>query len=303
MLPICMYTSIQKYVPLLNSVLKYSVSFIALLYVLFRICTLTFSYDDFYEFLDPISLLLVLLLTIINWSFEILKWQLVIDTFSKISFLKASYQTLISYAYGMITPFNSGNYAKKASLYPKKHQKRVVFLNLTKGLYQLSTTIVFGFWGLYLFIDNIDFNTLKQHHFLIITTIFGIVVAFFYRQKINTFLKSISLKTHILLFLYSAIKFICFSLILVILLQKSNISALNLYAAICSIYILSSVLPILNLLDFAIKGSVALWILVPMGYNEKPILIAYFILWICNHAFPAIIGSALQLYISKNKNL
>lgn len=242
------------------------------------------------------------MLTTINWVFEILKWRLVVTTFSKISFLKAAYQTLVSYAYGMVTPFNSGNYGKKILFYPKKYRKRIVFLNVSKGLYQLASTAVFGLWSLYVLMHRINLSFLKQSYFLIATMLVGGVVLVVYRKKIVMLFNSLSFKTHALLLLYSVVKYLSFSTVLFLLLKQVDMSFLQLYAGICCVYLLSSILPILNLFDFAIKGSVALWVLVPMGYTDKNILIAYFILWICNHAIPAIVGSFLQYYRPKIQN-
>ena len=88
-----------------------------------------------------------------------------------------------------------------------------------------------------------------------------------------------------------------------VLLHQPTLKSVELYAGICAVYLLSSLLPILNLLDFAIKGSVALFVLYPLGYSEANILIAYFILWICNHASPAIAGSFLQFYHPKKETI
>lgn len=298
-----MLTSIRSYFPLINRILKYVVSLVALFYVGYRIYTTNFTSQDIYNFLNPTTLFFVVLLTIINWVFEVLKWKVVVDTFSNISFKKAAYQTFVAYTYGMITPFNSGNYAKKIFFYPKKHSKRIVFLNLSKGLYQMLSTVIFGAWGVYILIDEIENKRLNQQQFVIITAIIGLIVCFIYRKKIIELTKSITLKVHFQLFWYSIIKFICFSLVLIFLLHQNHLPVLKLYAGICAVYLLSSLLPILNLLDFAIKGSVALWLFPPLGYSQQNILIAYFILWICNHAFPSLLGAILQFYSPKKEIL
>jgi len=283
----------------INTALKYIVSIAAFLYIGYRVTTIPFSHKDFLSFFDFPILCIITLLTIGNWSFEILKWKIVINTFSSISFKEASYQTLVAYTYGLLTPFNSGNYAKKIFFFPKEDAQKVVFLNLSKGVYQMITTLLFGSWGVYVLIDEINFSSFNQQHFLIFTGIIGIVSVILFRKKLTPLMRLMTLKTHFKLFLYSVIKFLFFSSVLIVLLHKNGLPEYKLYAAICSIYLLSSLLPILNILDFAIKGSVALWILPPLGYDQKNILIAYFILWICNHATPAILGSILQFYSSK----
>ncbi len=290
-----MLKSIQQYSSHLNRILKYIISLLALIYIGYRIVHTEFSVSELQSFLSIPTLITIVILTIVNWVFEILKWKVVINTFSKLSFTIASYQTLVAYTYGMMTPFNSGNYAKKIFFYPKEYRKRIVFLNLTKGMYQMLVTVIFGSWGVYLLIDEINLQLLNKQQFVLITTFIGLVFMFVYRKKITNLIKSISLKIHGQLFIFSVVKFICFSLVLLAMLYQKDLSVIKLYAGICAIYLLSSLLPILNILDFAIKGSVALWLLPPLGYSEQNLLIAYFILWICNHAAPAILGSFLQL--------
>ncbi|MGY5355805.1 lysylphosphatidylglycerol synthase domain-containing protein [Wenyingzhuangia sp. IMCC45467] len=288
---------------MLNSILKYVVSFAALFYIGYRIVSTNFSSADLYEFLNPFILFFIILLSFGNWTFEILKWKIVIQTFDKISFKKATYETLVAYTYGLITPFNSGNYFKKILFYSKEHSKKIVFLNLSKGIYQMTTTIIFGSWGIYYLIDNIDARAFNQQTFLMITSFIGLIVFILFRKKIIVYTKSIPVKVHFQLFLFSVTKFIFFSFLLMVLLHQNKLDSLQLYAGICAIYLLSSLLPILNILDFAIKGSMALFVLNPLGYSEANILIAYFILWICNHAAPAITGSFLQFYHLKREQV
>lgn len=297
-----MLKSIKKYLSKFKTVFKYTVSFIALFYIGYRIKNTPFTSNDLTSILTPLTFLFIVLLTIGNWSFEILKWKIVVDTFSKISFGKATYQTLVAYTYGMITPFNSGNYAKKTFFFPKKHSKRIIFLNFSKGIYQMFVTVIFGSWAVFFLINDIKIQQINQNYLVLISAFLCLIIAFIFRKKIIELIKSISLKIHFELFLYSVIKFVCFSLLLVVLLYQKDLPVLKLYAGICAVYFITSLLPILNILDFAIKGSTALWVLSPLGYKESNILIAYFILWICNHAAPAITGSLLQFYNTDKKS-
>ncbi len=298
-----MPNSNTTYSVFLKSALKYTVSLLALAYVTHNIYKTPFSIEQLQSILTLNNLWILCVLTLINWFFECLKWKVVINTFTKLSFRQAAFQTLVAYTYGMITPLNSGNYAKKVFYYPKRHRKRIVFLNVAKGAYQMLVTLIFGGWGLYVLIDEIDFKIANKQILTLVFMAIILIIAFIYRQKIHTLIKSLSLKTHVQLFLYSFAKFICFSLILIVLLQQPHLSSLKLYAGICCVYVISAFLPILNILDFAIKGSVALWLLIPLGYAQQNILIAYFILWICNHALPAITGSLLQFFEIKTKTL
>lgn len=291
-----MLKGIHKILNILKQFLKYAVSLVAFGYVAYKFTHTPFSFDEVKQLISLQTLLICFFLTLGNWYFECLKWKLVINTFSPISYFTAAYQTLIAYAYGLITPLNSGSYLKKMFYYPKKKHKRVVLLNVYKGLYQMLSTVIFGLWGFYILLDLVDFNILNQKSFILILTILIPTFLVFFRKKIHQFLIAISKQTHALLFLYSMLKYVCFSNVIFLLLYKPDVNATTLYAGIGIVYMLSSLLPVFNILDFAIKGSMALFVLTPLGLTELEILIGYFILWIFNHALPALTGSIIQFY-------
>ncbi|MGY5352609.1 hypothetical protein ACXGQW_08605 [Wenyingzhuangia sp. IMCC45533] len=299
MLPYCMRNLIDKHLNKIITLFKYGISIIALVFIGYKLFSTEFTLTDFSEIINPTTIVITLVLAVGNWTFEILKWQLVVNTFSSISFKTASFQTLVSYTYGMLTPFNSGNYLKKVFFFSKKHSKSVVFLNVMKGIYQMLVTVIFGLWGIYVILDKIDTKILDKQKYVVAIGLGFLVISIFFRKKIMFYLKKLTLSVHLELFIYSAIKFLFFSAILIVLFYEKNIDLVNLYAGICTVYLLSSLLPILNILDFAIKGSMALIILKPLGIDEASILISYFVLWILNHALPATVGSLLQLSNTK----
>ncbi|MEN8804468.1 MAG: hypothetical protein ABF278_02435 [Wenyingzhuangia sp.] len=294
-----MLKSIRKYFTILNYFLKYVVSCTALFYIGYRITNTSFESKELMLFLNPVTFLTLLFLSLGNWGFEVLKWKIVVETFDKISFKKATYETLVAYTYGIITPFNSGNYLKKIFFYPQVKTKDIVFVNLFKGIYQMIITLLFGSWGVCALIDKLDAKIFNQQGFLVLTSSIGTVVCLIFRKKIKSYIKSIPLKIHRQLFIYSAIKYLFFSFFLLYLLHQSTKDYTELYAGICVIYLLSSLLPIINILDFAMKGSIALFVLVPLGYSDGNILMVYFLLWLYNHATPAILGSILQFFNTK----
>ena len=210
MLPKCMLKSNQKLLSTLNQLLKFVVSFIALFYIGYRITSTNFNIADLYYFLTPSILFFVVILSLGNWFFEILKWKIAMETFTKISLKKATYETLVAYTYGLVTPFNSGNYFKKISFYAKEHSKKIVFLNLSKGMYQMITTLIFGIWGISILLEKIDTRAFNQQTFLLITSGIGLIVGLIFRKKIIQYIKNISITTHLLLFVFSVIKFLFF---------------------------------------------------------------------------------------------
>lgn len=90
----------------------------------------------------------LLLLSVLNRFFEILKWQNLVSYLHKISLFDATKQVLGALTAGLFTPNGIGEYAGKALFYEKSQAKNIVFLNLICNGIQLILSVVFGIFGL-----------------------------------------------------------------------------------------------------------------------------------------------------------
>ena len=66
---------------------------------------------------------------------------------------------------------------------------------------------------------------------------------------------------------------------------------LILMSAITSIYFLASSLPSFQFLDFAVKGSVAVYFFGLLGVNEWIVIFITTLMWLLNVVIPVVIGS------------
>jgi hypothetical protein len=74
-----------------------------------------------------------------------------------------------------------------------------------------------------------------------------------------------------------------------------NVSYLSMIASKSCIYFLSSSLPSFQFLDFAVKGSVAVYYLGLLGVNEYIVIIVTTLIWFLNVVVPIAIGSFFVL--------
>ena len=94
------------------------------------------QFNEFLAFLkenDTFStknIVFLLVLSIFNWFFEIVKWQYLVKTVKKISFRDALEQSLGGLTASLITPNRIGDYGAKAVYFAKQFRKRIVLLNL-----------------------------------------------------------------------------------------------------------------------------------------------------------------------------
>lgn len=244
----------------------------------------------------------ILLLSVLNRFFEILKWQNLVLYLHKISLPEATKQVLGALTAGLFTPNGVGEYAGKALFFEKSKAKKIVFLNLICNGIQMILSIVFGIFGLLYFNANYNIITSKTVAILfgICFLLFGIL--FFSKKinikgysiermihKINEIPKSIHQKNIFL----AICRYLVFShqYYFLFLAFDVDLPYFTLMATIASVYFLASSLPTFQFLDFAVKGSVAVYFFGILGVNEWIVVFISTLMWFLNVVLPVIIGS------------
>jgi len=248
------------------------------------------------------TIALLLVLTFCNRFFEILKWQNLIQLVKKITVWQATQQVLSAITVAIFTPNGIGEYAGKALYYDKKDSGRVIFLNLICNGIQMVLSISIGMVGLlYL---NAHYKIIGWGKifigFCLLSLIIGMVM--FTKkitvkgysmqmlfQKINEIPKAIHRKNIFL----AVCRYLCFSHQYFILYRMFDVEVpyLLLMSAITSVYLLSSSLPTFQIFDFAVKGSVAVFMLGIIGVNDWIVVFITTIIWLLNIVLPVSIGS------------
>jgi hypothetical protein len=76
---------------------------------------------------------------------------------------------------------------------------------------------------------------------------------------------------------------------------------LTLMAAVTSVYFLASSLPTFQFLDFAVKGSVAIYFFGILGVNEWIVVFISTLMWFLNVVLPVVLGSYYVLNFKTKK--
>lgn len=255
----------------------------------------------------------ILLLSVLNRYFEILKWQNLAQNIRKITIAQSTKQVLAALTAGLFTPNGVGEYAGKALFFNKSEAKKVIFLNLICNGIQMILTIIFGIFGLLYF--NAQFNVITPKTVLslvgICFVLFGIL---FFSKKIN--IKGYSIEKlihkineipksiHQRNILLGICRYIVFShqYYFLFLAFDVDLPYLTLMAAISSVYFLASSLPTFQFLDFAVKGSVAIYFFGILGVNEWIVVFISTLMWFLNVVIPVVIGSYYVLNF-KTRNI
>jgi len=167
-------------------------------------------------------------------------------------------------------------------------------------------TVIFGVFGLLYFNARYNVITTKSIAFLfgICVLLFGIL--FFSKKlnvkgysieklihKINEIPKSIHQKNMLL----GILRYLVFShqYYFLFLAFDVDLPYLILISAISSVYFLASSLPTFQFLDFAVKGSVAVYFFGILGVNEWVVIFISTLMWFLNVVLPVAIGSYFVL--------
>lgn len=244
----------------------------------------------------------ILLLTFLNRFVEIIKWQNLVSSFKVISISQSAGQVLAAMTAAIFTPNGIGEYAAKALYYSKAQAKNIVFLNLVCNGIQLIIAVLGGLIGLAAF--NSIYPVMLGSILLIILSALAVVIILVFTarnltikdyslqriiNKVNLLPKSIHRKNMLLAFC----RYLCLlhQHYFLFLLFGVNLPYPEMIAAIAAVYFLGSSLPSFQMLDFAVRGSVALLFFGLLDVSEWIVVFVATLQWLLNIVLPVSIGS------------
>lgn len=256
------------------------------------------------------SIVLLLFLSFANRFLEVLKWQNLVSAICEIPIAEAAKQVLGALTAGLFTPNGIGEYGAKAFFFEKPLAKKIVFLNLVCNGIQMILSILFGVFGLLYF--NVHFGIITGQTVLLIFGVSCILLLVSFLLK-NFTVRGLSLeklvhkihalprKIHQKNTLLAVMRYAVFShqYYLLFAMFGVDLPYLLLLSAIASVYFLASSLPSFQFLDFAVKGSVAVYFFGLLGVNEWVTVFIATLMWFLNVVLPAAIGS---YYVVKFKS-
>lgn len=267
---------------------------------------------DWYKFSELVhkkatffGIIFLLSFSVANRYLEILKWQNLVSFLRPISVGESTKQVLGALTAGIFTPNGLGEYAGKALYFDKTKTKTIVFLNLICNGIQMILTIVFGTIGL------LVIGYWKWALAILLVSCFLFLASFLSKkitvkgysiqrllEKLNEIPKAIHQKN-----IFLAIgRYLVFShqYYFLFLAFDVDLPYLTLMTNIAVVYFLASSLPSFQFLDFAVKGSVAMFFFGKLGVNEWIVVFISTLMWFLNVVLPVVIGSYFVLKFRVN---
>jgi len=309
---------------------RFIIAALALTYIFYRIYTLpagqvnTF-FDSVLHHKDVtyIAVALVLLM-IINWGTESLKWKLLIAQSEKVGFLNAYLAILGGLAVSIFTPNRVGEFLGRVFILKKTEPVKAILLTIVGSFSQLLVTIVAGTAAYVVFAPRYFPAVLPESSWLVkgfsVTLIFIsiiMVMAFFniailhrvsilipskYSERVKSSINAIAGCPKRLLLetvLLSAFRYLIFSIqfFLAIRLMELNYTFTECLLVIPVMYLVLAAIPTAALTELGVRGSVAVFLfgLVSGSQGLDPasalaIVSATTLIWLLNIAFPSLAG-------------
>ena len=263
----------------------------------------------------------------INWTFETLKWQVLIKDFEKLSFGKAYQAILSGITFSLFTPNRIGEYGGRILLVKPENNWKAVIATLVGSFSQLLVLLSCGILGLllfiYLFLEidqwiwlsiffvGILFTFLMLFCFYNIDLVIPIVKRIPFAYKLRRFVKDVNVLRNYsssilsLALLFSLLRYVTYTLQYFFMLQFFGIkvSIIKGLAGIATIYLLQTSIPLPPIWDLFARGQIALEIWGFSSENEIGILASTFTLWVLNLIIPALIGTIFIVRINVLQSL
>lgn len=252
-----------------------------------------------------LGIVFLLSFSIANRYLEILKWQNLVSFLRPISVGESAKQVLGALTAGIFTPNGLGEYAGKALYFDKTKTKTIIFLNLICNGIQMILTVAFGIVGLLMM------GYVKEIALLGVIILIAMTFLFFTKKikikgysleklmvKVGEIPREIHAKNNVL----AVCRYLVFShqYYFLFLAFGVDLPYGTLMANIAVVYFLASSLPSFQFLDFAVKGSVAMFFFGKLGVNEWIVVFISTLMWFLNVVLPVVIGSYFVLKFRLN---
>jgi len=256
---------------------------------------------------NSIFFLVSILFMVPNWFIESYKWQLITKSIEKISFISSVKGVFSGICIGNLTPGRIGEFAGKLLYFKPENRSKITVTHFICGSVQLFVTVIMGLISLVILLS---YKSLSAH-FLIFSFVFSslLLIALIYflfnaekvYRKISKmkWLKKFDLGTVsypkpvlIKLVVWSFLRYFVFSTQYVLLLKMCGAKGnyLDLFLPVAVSFMLMSSIPMISIIEVAVRAGIALVLFSENINNELLIVTASTSLWLINIIVPSIIG-------------
>ncbi len=259
-----------------------------------------------------ITMTVVMLLMLVNWTMEALKWQYLTRKLLPISLWKAIEGVFSGLTWAIFTPNRIGEYGGRVMFLPPRKRIHGIFSMTVGMLGQLAVTHILGAISLIYFVftyKNLDPWLLFALSFFAIVFICFFLILYFNIKWLVWLLNRVPLlkKHHRFFDVMGKYKFaellnimgfcvarfftFSFQYYLVIHLLIPNLPFFTIIMLVFMVFFIQSILPSLDIVDIAIRSTAAVTVFAYVTDQHIAVIAAYTSIWLINLTIPAILGS------------
>lgn len=269
-----------------------------------------------------INLVAVVVLMLVNWSLEAIKWKYAVEQVQKISFLKSLKAIFSGVSFSVTSPNRMGEYLGRVLYMDDGNRLKVISLTILGSISQLMITLFFGITGLLVLKEKIIDSGISGWPTWINLVIIGSSVALFFLTlfyfRLGWLIKWIDklpvLKKYgwliielekldatmlVKLLSVSALRYLVFGLQYYLLIRFFGVEVnwWQSFWAMAIVFFIMAVIPTIALFEIVQKLYVTREIFAIFTVNTLGIGLVTSTIWFINLVVPAVIGSLFILGI------
>ena len=259
------------------------------------------------------AMILALFFMPINWGIECYKWKLITHQIEPISYKTSIKSVLTGICLGNIAPGRSMEFIAKIFFFKSENRPSITILHFINGMFQMLITITIGTCAIIY-----KFNHQIQSSLIFYVIILGgVILAFIfcfaifnisYIQRRRKFIKwfkwnestkalFFSRKLILQLFSLSICRNVVFTFqfYLIYTLLSGSSFILQTITSIAGYFMLTSIIPMISLIEPAIRAAIALFVFDNYHDGSLSIVLSSTFLWLINVILPSLMGFIIIL--------
>ena len=269
------------------------------------------------------NLVAVIVLMIINWSIEAIKWKISVHPVQRVSFIKAFKAILSGTSFSVSMPNRVGEYLGRVLYMDEGNRLKTISITIVGSISQFIITLLMGGIGLLVLKSRIEAEQLVSSMWMQVI-VYGVIAVliiltlFYFRLSwiikwvdrlpgtsrfaylVRT-LEDFNATLLLGLLSLSALRFVVFiaQYYLLFRLFGVDVSWWQTFWAVSVSFLVMAVIPSITITELVQRGNVITTIMLLYSSNKLGIGFTTAGIWIINLIVPAIVGSLLILSIKK----
>lgn len=263
----------------------------------------------------------VVLLMLLNWFIEAVKWKLILKNVQQISWWKSFKAVLSGVSFSATTPNRVGEYAGRVLFLDEGNRLRSVSLTIVCSISQLIITILMGCAGLLILMKTVSgadiigsAGSSMWFRLFLYGSIAALLVILLFYFRITLFgklfeklpllnkhtylvkeVERLEIPVLVRLLILSFIRFLVFCVQYCLLFYLFDVTPgwWNIFWTLCIIFLVMAVIPTFAIAELGVRGTVTWELMKIFTTNSLGVTITTASIWFINLIVPAIAGSIL----------